>query len=181
VLWDLDTDPADLQTLAAELGSDIPFALLGGTALGSGRGTDLVPMLTRGRYHWAFALAERGLSTPEVFKTFDTLPTKGMRKLSIALQAALTHGDAEEVGRHLSNDLLPAALKLYPQLADTLRAGSAMDGVLGSVLAGSGPTCADLCASPVHANDVAAELRGLPGVRDVRTASGPVSGAMLLG
>jgi 4-diphosphocytidyl-2-C-methyl-D-erythritol kinase len=180
VLWDLDTDPAQLQLLAGELGSDVPFALLGGTALGSGRGTELVPMLTRGRYHWVFALAEHGLSTPQVYQTFDAMPHRGSRKLSIALQSALTHGDAEEVGRHLSNDLLPAALKLYPQLADTLSAGSKIDGVLGAVLAGSGPTCAFLCSSPAQAADVANELRFVDGVRDVRTASGPVSGAMLL-
>jgi 4-diphosphocytidyl-2-C-methyl-D-erythritol kinase len=180
VLWDLDCGPAELAVLAAELGSDVPFALLGGTALGTGRGTDLVPMLTRGRYHWVFALAKKGLSTPDVFAAFDKLTLKGVGKSPMPLQEALTHGDAAAVGKHLSNDLLPAALKLYPQVADTLRVGARIPGVLGTVLAGSGPTCAFLCGSAAQAADVAVEIAELPEVRDTRIASGPVSGAMLL-
>ena len=63
-LWDLGLDREELEELAAELGSDVPFLVVGGTAIGSGRGELLAPVLARGTYHWVFALAEGGLSTP---------------------------------------------------------------------------------------------------------------------
>ena len=180
MLWDLDTQPEDLHAMAAQLGSDVPFALVGGTAQGAGRGTELVPMIGRGSYHWVLALAHHGLSTPEVFRRYDEMVAAGelepSTELPPGLLNALTVGDAAEVGAHLVNDLEPAALSLRPELARTMAAGQRA-GVLGAVLSGSGPTCAFLAGSEEAAMDVATELAAHPDVRAVRRAKGPVPGA----
>src|SRR6476660_3633228 len=64
-LWGLGLDGAALAELAAGLGADVPFALVGGTAVGLGTGTRLTSALARGRFHWVLALADSGLSTAE--------------------------------------------------------------------------------------------------------------------
>ena len=63
-LWELGVPRRDLHALAAELGSDVPFALHGGTALGTGRGEQLATVLARNTFHWVLAFADGGLSTP---------------------------------------------------------------------------------------------------------------------
>ena len=181
VLWDLDTDPPALQELAAELGADVPFALLGGTALGTGRGTQLLPLLTRGQYHWALAFAERGLSTATVYQRFDDTTGAGSAALPDGLLEAMASGDVPAVGACLVNDLQPPALELMGELGQTLRYGELLDGVLGAVLSGSGPTCAFLCVDARAAKVVADRLAGLPTVRSAQVARGGVSGAQLLG
>ena len=72
-LWDIDLAPEVLRHLGAELGSDVPFSLLGGTAVGGGRGEDVAPALARGSYHWVLAFGHQGLSTPAVYRRFDEL------------------------------------------------------------------------------------------------------------
>ena len=70
-LWGTRLGRDELQSLAAELGADVPFALLGGTAVGTGRGDRLSPALAQGTFHWVLALADGGLSTPEVYAELD--------------------------------------------------------------------------------------------------------------
>lgn len=181
VLWDLDTDPGALQALAGELGADVPFALLGGTALGTGRGTELLPLLTRGRYHWVLAFARRGLSTPSVYQRFDDTAGEGRDGLPPGLLEALASGDVPGVGARLCNDLQGPALELYGELAQTLRYGQGLDGVVGAVVSGSGPTCAFLLDEARAAKAVADEVARLPEVRGTLVAVGPVPGAQLLG
>ncbi len=178
VLWDLDTSPDDLVNLAAELGSDVPFAVLGGVAIGTGRGDRLVPILTRGTLHWVFATSGIGLSTPEVFNKFDELGKAGSIELPEALLAALATGDVKSVARQLSNDLQSAAVNLRPELSEVLVAGRTM-GALGAVVSGSGPTCAFLVASEADGLKVADGLGALPQVEETIRAFGPVPGAHL--
>ncbi|MGA4508031.1 4-(cytidine 5'-diphospho)-2-C-methyl-D-erythritol kinase [Propionibacteriaceae bacterium G1746] len=180
MLWDLDTQPEDLHDLAAQLGSDVPFALVGGTARGAGRGTELVPMLSRGTYHWVLALADEGLSTPGVYRRFDEMVAAGEITPSIeippALLNALAAGDVAGVGRELVNDLQAPAVSLRPELGDVLDTGRAA-GALGTVLSGSGPTCAFLVGSEEAAMDLATELSHHRSVWATRRAVGPVPGA----
>ena len=120
VLWDLDVPPEALRTLAAQLGSDVPFALLGGTAVGRGRGEEVMPALARGSYHWVLAFAHHGLSTPAVYRHFDQLnPSAPLPVVPDDLMNALRSGDPTLLGPALSNDLEPAALDLQPQLRRT--------------------------------------------------------------
>jgi 4-diphosphocytidyl-2-C-methyl-D-erythritol kinase len=181
VLWDLDLPAVKLRELAAELGSDVPFAMLGGTAVGSGRGEELVPALARGSYHWVLAFGHHGLSTPAVYRRFDELQPSGTHPLEVpaGLMNALRSGDAAQVGPELVNDLQPAALNLQPKLQQVLDAGMEY-GALGAVVSGSGPTCAFLVASETAAVGLSVALSADGVCRAVRRVVGPVPGARLI-
>ncbi len=186
-LWELGVPRRDLHALAARLGSDVPFALHGGTALGTGRGEELATVLARTTFHWVLAFADGGLSTPAVFSEIDRLresagpDREAPPRLDDTepLLAALASGDPAQLAPLLGNDLQPAALSLDPGLRRTLRAGTEA-GALAGIVSGSGPTCAFLCASAGQAVDVGAQLAGAGVCRTVRVASGPVQGARVV-
>ncbi len=182
-LWGLEIGRDQLSDYAAELGSDVPFALTGGTAVGTGRGERLSPVLARTPLHWVLALANSGLSTPAVFAELDRMRAAGNPPRVGEVQdmlTALASGDPARVAAALGNDLQAAAISLQPTLRRTLRAGLAA-GALGGVVSGSGPTVALLCADAMSAGQVAAELAGSGTCRAVRVASGPAPGAKLIG
>ncbi|MFD7085356.1 4-(cytidine 5'-diphospho)-2-C-methyl-D-erythritol kinase [Streptomyces sp. NPDC059918] len=180
-LWGLDTPRARLLEICAELGSDVPFSLIGGAALGTGRGELLTPV-EAGTFHWVFAVADGGLSTPAVFREFDRLAegrSIPVPEASPALLAALASGEADALAATLANDLQPAALSLRPQLAATLEAGTSA-GALATLVSGSGPTTAFLVRDPESALKVAAALEASGTCRTTRTATGPAPGATVL-
>ena len=161
-LWDIDIAPDVLRQLAGELGSDVPFALLGGTAVGSGRGEDVAPALARGSYHWVLAFGQDGLSTPAVYRCFDRLTANpSPPEVPADLMNALRGGDPYELGAALVNDLQPAALTLRPSLRRVLDTGLEL-GAVGAVVSGSGPTCAFLVEDEEEAVElsVVAQRRG---------------------
>lgn len=181
-LWELGLSREELLEIGAELGSDVPFSLHGGTALGRGRGEKLLPVLSRNSFHWVLALAKGGLATPAVFRELDRLREVGdppRLDSPEALLQALASGDPRQLAPLLGNDLQAAALSLKPELRRTLRAGVTA-GALAGIVSGSGPTCAFLCESEDAAIEVAAELSGAGVCRSVRTASGPVPGARVV-
>jgi 4-diphosphocytidyl-2-C-methyl-D-erythritol kinase len=186
-LWRCGLSAAELSQLAAGLGSDVPFALLGGTAVGRGRGEELTRALASGTYHWALAFGHGGLSTAEVYATCDRLRDRAGSQqtapsppaLSNELMTALRSGNPALVGPLLVNDLQPAALSMQPELRRTLAAGREY-GALGAIVSGSGPTCAFLAKSGPHARDIAVALTGAGVCRAVATASGPAPGAALV-
>ena len=178
-LWGTGLDRGDLEVLAAELGSDVPFALVGGTALGTGRGEQLSPVLARGTYAWVLALAEGGLATPAVFAAYDTEQRTGWSDRADGVLAALRAGDPAALGSALTNDLQEAATRLHPDLRGALETAREL-GALGAVVSGSGPTVALLASDPVAADGLAAELAGSGVCRAVRRAAGPVLGARLV-
>ncbi|MFG1947842.1 4-(cytidine 5'-diphospho)-2-C-methyl-D-erythritol kinase [Nonomuraea sp. NPDC048826] len=181
-LWGLGLAREELMDIGAELGSDVPFSLMGGTALGTGRGELLEPLPVGGPFHWVFAVADTGLSTPEVYKECDRLRGDGPvaePRADEGLLAALRDGDAARLGRLLANDLQEAALSLHPPLAGTLRAG--LDaGALGAIVSGSGPTCAFLAGDATHAAELADALATTPGTRAALSTEGPAPGATLI-
>ena len=180
VLWDLEVSPERLRTLASELGSDVPFALLGGTAVGSGRGEEVAPALARGTYHWVLAFGHHGLSTAAVYRRFDQLnPGAAPPKIPADLMNALRSGDPTLLGAALSNDLEPAALDLQPQLRTVLQTGMEY-GALGALVSGSGPTCAFLVADESAAVELSVSLSAEGLCRAVRRATGPVIGARVI-
>jgi 4-diphosphocytidyl-2-C-methyl-D-erythritol kinase len=181
-LWEVGVPRRDLHALAARLGSDVPFALHGGTALGTGRGEDLATVLARTTFHWVLAFAAGGLSTGAVFTEIDRLRNAGNpARLDDPepLLAALAAGDADELAPLLGNDLQAAAISLEPGLRRTLNAGVEA-GALAGIVSGSGPTCAFLCSTAAAAVDVGTQLAGAGVCRTVRVASGPVSGARVV-
>jgi 4-diphosphocytidyl-2-C-methyl-D-erythritol kinase len=181
-LWQTGVGRRRLLELAAELGSDVPFALLGGTAIGSGRGDRLTPALARGDYHWVVALGDRGLSTPHVYKELDRLRSGRVLpepRVPDAMMQALRRGDPETVGALLSNDLQNAAVSLYPELERTLAVGSEY-GALGGIVSGSGPTAVFLARDTEHALDLSVALTASGAATEVRRARGPVPGARVV-
>ncbi|MGW0499992.1 4-(cytidine 5'-diphospho)-2-C-methyl-D-erythritol kinase [Streptomyces sp. NPDC003007] len=182
-LWQTGASREELLDICAELGSDVPFSLVGGAALGIGRGEQLTPLEVGGAFHWVFAMADRGLSTPAVFRAFDRLGEGVDIPTPVASQElldALAKGDPDALAVTVSNDLQPAALSLFPELADTLAAGRAA-GALAALVSGSGPTTAFLVRGPESAATVAQALLASGTCRTVRTASGPAPGATIAG
>lgn len=182
-LWRLELSREELAGLAARLGSDVPFALCGGTALGTGRGESLVPVLARHTFHWVIALDHRGLSTADVYQELDRLRAHDCPPQRLGdpepLLEALASGDPRRLALLLGNDLQAAAVSLRPTLRRTLRAGVDAGALVG-IVSGSGPSCAFLCAGADAAVRVAAELAGAGVCRTVRVASGPVPGARVV-
>lgn len=176
-LWAAGLSGPELREIGARLGSDVPFSLFGGTAVGRGRGDQLTPALVAGTYHWALAFAARGLSTEAVYTAYDTRGSAAARPaLSAELMAALRSGDPTQVGPLLTNDLEAAAISLRPQLRRTLATGREL-GALGALVSGSGPTCAFLAKDAAHARELAVGLTGAGVCRSVTRARGPVAGA----
>lgn len=180
--WQLGLDREELEAYAARLGSDVPFLLAGGTAMGSGRGELLAPVLARGTFHWVFALSEDGLSTPAVYAEYDRLRGDAPGDAPTpkpAMMSALRSGDPHALGAVLENDLQEAAVSLRPDLADVLAEGLDL-GALGGIVSGSGPTIAFLVEDHEAGLDLAVGLTASGAVRNVRRASGPVHGAHVL-
>ena len=178
-LWGLRTPRQVLAGLAAELGSDVPFALVGGTAIGSGRGEVVTPLMTRGEYWWVVLESREGLSTPQVYREFDALHGDAVLadpEIPDAIMAALRAHDVEALGAAVTNDLQPAALRLRPELGVALEEGL-LNSAHGAVLSGSGPSCLFLCEGQAHAIQVAGGVRHLG---PVSYARGPVAGAHLV-
>lgn len=183
-VWDLGVSRAQLDEIAAGLGADVPFVLHGHTAVGLGRGDDITPAMSRGRFHWVLATQAQGLSTAEVYREFDRMVADGEREaatpaISDAIMVALVAGNAEALGDALVNDLQPAALSLAPHLQSVMDAALEAD-ALGVMVSGSGPTVAALARSRQHALAIAAHLTVSDTADAVVAASGPAPGAVLV-
>ncbi|BCJ72255.1 4-diphosphocytidyl-2-C-methyl-D-erythritol kinase [Catellatospora sp. IY07-71] len=182
-LWGTGLSREELARIAATLGSDVPFLLYGGTALGTGHGEAVSPVLARAhRWHWVVAIAEGGLSTPQVYGELDRMRAAGSAPAPLGssddLLSALRQRDPAVLGAALGNDLQPAALSLRPALADTLDLGEKA-GALAGLVSGSGPTCVFLVRDEAHGDDLAAALRESGLCRAVQQAYGAVLGARI--
>jgi 4-diphosphocytidyl-2-C-methyl-D-erythritol kinase len=182
-LWNSGLSREELAHLAAELGADVPFSLLGGTAVGLGLGDELSPALAKAQTDWVLVTADYGLPTPEVYRTLDRL--RAAEGIDVAeptgvdpqILTALRSGDAEALSRVLVNDLQRASIELAPSLRDTLGIGEA-HGAIAGIVSGSGPTVALLADDPVAAEGLAENLRryGLTAL----AVHGPVPGARIM-
>ena len=181
-LYSLDMTREEMHEIASQLGSDVPFLLSGGTAIGQGRGDQLTAALSRGTYHWVLALSSVGLSTPAVYNECDRL-RQGLEisdpQISDALMQALLAADPKAVGNLLINDLQPAACSLRPALRLILDVGQEY-GALGAIVSGSGPTVAFLVSDEEHGLDLAVALSTSGVVGSVTRAFGPVHGAKVI-
>jgi 4-diphosphocytidyl-2-C-methyl-D-erythritol kinase len=183
-LWNTGLPRDHLAELAGEVGSDVPFLVLGGTALGTGRGERVSPVLAPNHtWHWVLAIADDGLSTPEVYREVDSRRAAGIADAVAGepdtLLAALRQRDPEVLAATLANDMQAAALALRPDLAATLAAGEDADALAGMV-SGSGPTCVFLAADARHAAGIAADLEAAGVCRLACAVTGPVPGARVV-
>lgn len=174
-LWGTHTPRADLLALAGELGSDVPFALVGHTALGLGHGELVEPVLDPGEWWWVVVTDRVGLSTPAVYAHFDQLHPDADPAPPRAddLVAALATRDPHVLAPTLSNGLQDPAFALRPELRELVEHGESL-GALRGLVSGSGPTCVFLCESESHARDVAGRIEA----ETVLVASGPTAGAL---
>ncbi|MFF1482346.1 4-(cytidine 5'-diphospho)-2-C-methyl-D-erythritol kinase [Streptomyces sp. NPDC058301] len=179
-LWGTGASRAELLDLCAELGSDVPFSLVGGAALGTGRGEKLAPLEVGGTFHWVLAAADGGLSTPAVYREFDRLmPDAVAPEADPSLLAALRAGDAFALAGAVANDLQPAAISMRPSLAETLAVGTAA-GALAALVSGSGPTTAFLAEDEPSARKIAEALTASGTCRSARAAMSPAPGATVV-
>lgn len=183
-LWGIGLPRDELASIAAGIGSDVPFLIYGGTALGTGHGEAVSPVLVRpSSWHWVMAVADTGLSTPEVYRELDRLRAEGAAPPPLGssddLLAALRQRDPAVLGAALGNDLQAAALTLRPALTKVLKIGEGA-GALAGIVSGSGPTCVFLAADAAHAKRIAGELEAAGVCREARTAHGPVPGARVI-
>lgn len=156
-LWSGGLTPGDLQAIGASLGSDVPFLLEGGTAVARGRGEVLSPISSLG-FYWVVVPSHHHLSTPQGYSTLDDLREDfevGVHDdVPQPFLDALDSGDPEALVAHLMNDMTPAAIALYPDVATTLERGLAC-GALAAMVSGSGPTCVLLAQDETHAHSIA--------------------------
>lgn len=185
-LWGTGLGRAGLESIAAELGADVPFALEGGTAVGLGRGDRLSHALAKGEFHWVLAFNAEGLSTPAVYHELDLHRARNQVDLppipdSVLVDSDALHavraGDASLLAAAIHNDLQAAALKLRPELSDTLEFGESR-GALASIISGSGPTCAFLMPDLPTASELLSAFKR-QGVTAMM-ATGPVQGAHVI-
>lgn len=174
-LWGCDLSTAELREVAAELGSDVPFCVGGGTALATGRGATPAPVLCGGTFHWVVCEADEPLATGAVYRAWDDTcqPTDAEPE---PVLVALREGDPAALGRALHNELEPAALTLQPTLRQGRRTLEAA-GALGVVVAGSGPTLLALARDAGDAERIAGEV-GASFLR-VHIARSPAGGPQL--
>lgn len=175
-LWDCGLGVDDLRDLAADLGSDVPFCVVGGTALATGRGTQVARVLCRGTFHWVIGASGDPLSTADVYRTWDEVAGPSTTEPDVVL-SALGTGDAEALGAALVNDLQPAVLRLRPELA-AARAALLDAGALGAVVSGSGPTVIGLAADEPGARAIADRVADR--FDRVHIASSPAGGPELV-
>ncbi|WP_127475872.1 4-(cytidine 5'-diphospho)-2-C-methyl-D-erythritol kinase [Microbacterium sulfonylureivorans] len=183
-LWGAELGSSELHKLASRLGADVPFALMGGTAIGTGRGDQLSPALAKGRFDWVVVPSAEGLSTPEVYAHLDVLRAQhdiGTTGSAPAVEPGVLHalraGDPVALAEHIRNDLQAAALSLRPGLRSTLELGE-RSGALAGLVSGSGPTLAFLAGDPESALELQVTLSaaGLEALH----VHGPVAGARVL-
>lgn len=185
-LWQTGVSKDTLHRLAAQLGADVPFALTGGTAVGTGRGDQLSSALATGAFHWVLVLPGLGLSTPEVYRKLDEIREREAVDISPAIEPlavetsvlqAIRLGDAHSLAQEMHNDLQPATLELAPELAEILDLGNA-SGALAGMVSGSGPTLAFLVESAEAAEELKKHFHesGLTALH----ATGPAPGARVL-
>ena len=181
-LFEIGLSRDEMEGIAAQLGSDVPFGISGGISIGRGRGDQLTPALSRGNYHWVLALSSQGLSTPAVYQECDRL-REGLDiaspQVSDSMMQALRAGDPIALGAALSNDLQAAACSLRPALRLVLDVGRDY-GALGSIVSGSGPTVAFLVEDEEKSMDLTVALSSSGVVAGVVRASGPVHGARVI-
>lgn len=185
-LWNTDVGREELLDIAGQLGADVPFAFTGGTAIGTGRGDQLSPALAKGQFQWVLALADFGMSTPEVYSELDRhrdrhaqdiFPAEAQPRVDTNVLQALRAGDPHMLAEVLHNDLQAPSLHLEPELGAVIELGEE-NGALAGMISGSGPTVAFLAADL----DSALELQiALSAARlHVVRATGPVHGARVI-
>ncbi|MGJ9373712.1 4-(cytidine 5'-diphospho)-2-C-methyl-D-erythritol kinase [Nesterenkonia sp. CF4.4] len=182
-LWEAGLSKEQLAEIGSELGADVPFAILGGAAVGQGVGDELSPLLTRGELHLVLVPANTGLSTPSVYATLDEMRAEaGVEaeppELDPDLVRAVCTADAELVASLMANDLQAPAVASLPSLEDMMDVGM-IEGALQGMVSGSGPTLVFLARDAESAHQLCTSFEERTEVWAI-PVTGPASGARLI-
>ena len=173
LLWNFGLTQIELEELSAQLGSDIPFCIRGGTAIATGRGEVLDPIPSLSDLYVVLAKYDSiSVSTPWAYKTYRanfsnlyadisntaTLQERQQRVHAGPMVTAITHQDGAAIGTNLHNDLERAVLPAYEKVQQ-LRDRMASHGGLGTMMSGSGPTVFTLAKTQQAADDILANVR----------------------
>ena len=159
-LWDIGAPLDELQELAASLGSDIPYCLVGGTQAGTGRGEQLTALEPIPLTWLVLAHPPIAVSTAEIYnhpKLFKSGAIPGATGMSSRLEEAIQRYKEAPLGSIVFNAMEFAALGTYPIIAEYKKRLEAA-GCAGVLMSGSGPTVFGLCSSETHAQEVHARL-----------------------
>jgi 4-diphosphocytidyl-2-C-methyl-D-erythritol kinase len=153
LLWDLGLTQSELEELGANLGSDVPFCIAGGTAIATGRGEKLSPLQSLDNLHIVLAkYRSLEVSTPWAYKTYrqqfginymqdtDSFAARASAFHSEAMVKAILHRNTEEIAQKIHNDLEKVVLPAYPQVLQLRELFANQKEVLGTMMSGSGPS-----------------------------------------
>jgi 4-diphosphocytidyl-2-C-methyl-D-erythritol kinase len=171
LLWKLGLTQSELQELGAQLGSDVPFSICGGTAIATGRGEQISPLPDlEGIYLVLAKYRNLSVSTPWAYQTYrqqfghtypldsNTLEQRANRVHSGALIKAISRHDAAKIGQLMHNDLEKVVLPAH-HLVSQLKAAFLECNCLGTMMSGSGPTVFALAESQTQAEAIAAKIK----------------------
>ncbi len=156
-LFELGLSAAKLWEVGLRVGADVPFCLLGGTALGEGIGEVLEPLPPPPPHHLVVVKPEAGVKTARIYHAYDEYPEEGLPSVDPVVEA-LRAGDLDALARSLGNDLAPVTKDFVPEIRaleeKLLRAGA-----LGVAMSGSGTAVFGMFDSEAKARDAADVLR----------------------
>ena len=155
-LWDLRLTQPELGRLAAEIGSDVPFFLTGGTALGTGRGETIDPLPPIPRRSILLASPPFGLATPEVYRALRAPLTVPGADVTVPLFVKFAAGNDFALAQ---NDLETVAFAMRPELAG-FRDAMSRSGAEVALLSGSGSTVFGMFPEGTDVMPIADSLRG---------------------
>ena len=157
-LWGMDLEPGDLMSIAARVGSDVPYCVGGGTALAMKRGEALTPLPAPKSFWFVLGVTFREVLTKDIYRAWDTMePVDNAGSAPMAF--AIGSGEPAEVAILLHNDLERPAFLLMPDLAEKKEAMTEA-GALGSSMTGSGPTIFGMARDEAHARAIASKVEG---------------------
>ena len=155
-LWGLNLKREDLISMAAELGSDVPFFLFSPCAIGRGRGEILEPVKSSIRFYILMVYPGFAVSTASVYGNLKLKLTKRENNISI-LKNFILQSEFAQLGAAWSNDLEPVVFKEHPDLSGIKNEMLAL-GAKGALLSGSGSTVFGIFDNPEIVNNAYARL-----------------------
>lgn len=157
-LWKLNIGMQELQTLGAEIGSDVPFCVSGGTAIATGRGERLLSIESPPSCWVILAKPAISVSTADVYRAFDSTKTN-IQPTTAAVMKALRNHDYKGLCNSMGNMLESVTLQLYPEVAK-LKSCMQRLGADGVQMSGSGPTVFGFATKESKVNRIYNGLRG---------------------
>jgi 4-diphosphocytidyl-2-C-methyl-D-erythritol kinase len=156
-LWETGLSLSELMSLGEQLGSDVPFCLMGGTALARGKGEQLIQLPPCPRLGLVLVKPRFGVSTASVYQTYTPLCTV-KRPDNQAMVAAIRNRDIIGIADNLANALEAVTIRMHPEIEE-IKTKLAAAGALGVLMSGSGPTVFGLAEDMESARAIAGRYK----------------------